>query len=172
VVVLRCTKALCRALRLPERLPEVTAPSGNRLGDLYAHILFTRPQRLLLVVTEHSLLPLVPPARDLPNIVPRLQRALSELLVAIGAAEFLVRQEIAHLNALSFSSTKSKRILGTLNDFARILKLELPYRPLRSPLEWAMYLGETPCTPLGGLLPREVSLSLLTAPFQGPGRAT
>ncbi len=58
---LRCTRTLLKRLRAqPNASPP---PPTTRLGDWYGNLLYTRPQQLVICVSERSLLPVVVPSR-------------------------------------------------------------------------------------------------------------
>jgi hypothetical protein len=81
---LRCTAGLRERLVETEKI--ASAPPSTRLGDWYAHLLFTRPQ-LVLCVSDRTLLPVLVPARESRLLVPRLREAVAQMLGALGVAE-------------------------------------------------------------------------------------
>ena len=76
---LRCT---ARLLKLVGASSAVSAPPTTRLGDWYANIVWGRP-RVLLCVSERTLLPVLISGYGLRGIVPELQRSVSEVLLAL-----------------------------------------------------------------------------------------
>ena len=59
---------------------DVAAESTTALGDWYANLLSIRRARLVLLVSDRSLLSVLVPARDWGNFTQRLRLALSDLL--------------------------------------------------------------------------------------------
>lgn len=87
---LRCAARLRKRLGTTEETS--SAPSSTRLGDWYAHLLFTRPQ-VVLCVSDRTFLPVVIAARDSRVLVPRLREAVGQMLRALGVAEAVVAAE-------------------------------------------------------------------------------
>src|SRR5438046_5717179 len=111
---LRCTAKLRKRLATSE--DTASSPPSTRLGDWYAHLLFTRPQ-LVLCVSERTLLPPLIPARDGGLLVARLREAVGQMLRALGiGAPAVAAEEDAMMNAV-IGKTVSRQVLGSLNDF-------------------------------------------------------
>lgn len=168
---LRCTAKLRRRLRLGE-LPD--PGSGNAaLGDWYAHLLTVDRQPLVLAVSERSLLAVVLPARDLPNLPRHFLRAVRERLQRIGVDEAAIELELACLSPLAFGVTRNRSVLGSINDFVFQLKARAAH-PLGR--DWTHQsfedeLGEIPCSPLEYRYPVEAARQLLevkTNVLRGP----
>src|SRR2546427_5180067 len=87
---LRCTARLRKRLGMTQDAPPT--PPSTKLGDWYAHLLFTRPQ-LVLCVSERTLLPVLVPARDGSLLVARLRDAAGQMLAALGVADAAVASE-------------------------------------------------------------------------------
>jgi hypothetical protein len=173
VNALRCTAKLRRRLRLAE-LPE-PGPGSAALGDWYAHLVTVDRQPLVLAVSERSLLAVVLPARDLRNLATHFLRALRERLERIGVAESALERELACLRSLVFGVTRSRSVLGSLNDFVFQLKARAAHPLGRdwTPQSFEDELGEIPCSPIGYQYPVEVACRLLGtgAPIlRGPWR--
>jgi hypothetical protein len=119
--------------------------SSTKLGDWYANLLFTRPIRLVLCVSEKTLLPVLLPARDLAGIGKRIAPAVAEMLRAIGIPEKEITSETSAMEPVVFARTASKRVLGTMNNFAYMLGFHLEGGD--TPFEASLRLAQTPCTP-------------------------
>src|SRR5437016_8943779 len=87
---LRCTARLRKRLRMTQDAPPT--PPSTKLGDWYAHLLFTRPQ-LVLCVSERTLLLVLIPARDNSRLGPRLRAAVGHAPRALGVPEVAVAAE-------------------------------------------------------------------------------
>jgi hypothetical protein len=115
VFAIRCTEKLLERGPLPVAMS--LPPSTTILGDWYANILITRPQHLVLCVSEKTLLPVVVTAKD-PRALPvRLTQAVEAMLAAIGVPQQLVRAEVREMSESCFAKTESRKLLGSLNDF-------------------------------------------------------
>jgi hypothetical protein len=155
---LRCTAKLRRRLGATEEIAP-TSPS-TRLGDWYAHLLFSRPQ-LVLCVSERTLLPVLVPARDGSLLVPRLRDAVGQMLAALGVAGAAVASEQEAMANAVIGKTVSRQVLGSMNDFVRMLDA---YRGAGSLLEVSLRLAETPCGPLRMNSPREETIRAFSMP--------
>ena len=146
VIVFRCTRTLLD--RLPDRLVMTPVRSTTALGDWYFKLLFTRPQWLLLGVSERSRLPVVLSARDLDTMHLRFleasERAFHDLRVS-GAA---ISAELTAMRDAVFSKTIDRRVIGSLNDFAHAVKWALHDRPGEPLAALNLWLAETPILPL------------------------
>ena len=155
---LRCTAKLRKRLATSE--DTASSPPSTRLGDWYAHLLFTRPQ-LVLCVSERTLLPALIPARDGSLLVPRLREAVGQMLRAFGVAEAALAAEEAAMMEAVIGKTLSRQVLGSLNDFVRMLD---SYRGAGTLLEVSLRLAETPCGPLRMKSPREETIRAFALP--------
>jgi hypothetical protein len=133
VFYLRCTKKLLkRAAAVPGREPG--APT-TLLGDWYANMVFSKPQQLVVCVSERTLLPIVVPAKNLHGLPQRLCVQLEELLHFIGVPSEAITQELSQMNEYQFAQTASKSVLGSLNEAIFHLSWSLSGYPDRSLLE-------------------------------------
>jgi len=143
MIVLRCTQKLLRRLR---KTPAVDARSSSALlGDWYANVLFVYRRPLVLAVSARTLLPVLVQARDPATIGPRLCDALGLVLAALGIPDALICEEKRHMTEVVFDRTASRQILGTMNDFDRMLDIA----PGESLTSAALRLAEAPCGPIG-----------------------
>jgi ferredoxin-NADP reductase len=119
MVVLRCTQKLLR--RLHEKPAEFAPSSSTLLGDWYAKILWMHRRPLVLAVSARTLLPVLLPARDPASLGPGFAAALGGVLAALGVPADQVAREQSQMAEVAFASTMSRQILGTMNDFDRML---------------------------------------------------
>jgi len=156
---LRCTKALLRQLKTPTN---ASPPAPNTvLGDWYANLLLTRPKQLVLCVSERTLLPILVEAANPGTLGSRLREAAVEMLRVIEVPEDRIRAEEAAMEELVVSTTASRQVLGSMNDFAHMLAY---YPPGVSPAAVALQLAESPCSPIGMNSPRRATIELFTRP--------
>ena len=161
MVVLRCTQRLLRRLR---QKPAEDAPASSTvLGDWYANILWVYRKPLVLAVSARTLLPVLVPARDPASLGPRLAGALGHMLAALGIPAHRVEEEQRHMAQIAFARTISRQILGTMNDFDRMLDPS----PGQSLISAALELAEAPCGPIGMESPDRLTVNLF-----GVGRAS
>lgn len=153
---LRCTARLRK--RLGETEEAASAPPSTRLGDWYAHLLFTRPQLVIWVSDRTPLLVLVP-ARESRLLVPRLRDAVAKMLLALGVAEPAVAAERDAMMDVVIGKTASRQVLGSPNDFVWMFD---SYRGAGRLLEVSLRLAETPCGPLRMNCPRDETIRAFT----------
>jgi hypothetical protein len=95
--------------------------------------------------------------------------------VRIGVDEAAVEKEMACLQPLAFAATRSRSVLGSLNEFVFQLKARAAHPLGRdwTPRSCEDELGEVPCSPLGYDHPVAVARRLLGAEatlLRGPWR--
>ena len=156
MVNIRCTQKLLR------RLPVAADPAASTtvLGDWYVNILFSRPQQLVLCVSERSLLPVVLPAKEASTLAFRLAVAAGEILQRLGIAPTLVERELAEMHNFAYGPTRNRRVLGTVNDFMFMLSWRLQDWSGQSLLEHSLHLAQSPCKPIGYGSPDVVTVAL------------
>jgi len=162
MATLRCTAKLLKRLKVTD--PPEPPPAQNRLGDWFANVVFTRDGHFVILVSEHSLLPVLIPARDLQNLVPRFMRALAEVLSALGVPQTLIDHELDRTQPVAFGRTNSRVVLGSMNDFIFSFKYMLPQLPHLNCLEWSLRLAHTPCGPIHMEQPEVLAPRLLRNP--------
>lgn len=153
MVVLRCTQKLLRRLR---QNPVEDAPASTTvLGDWYASLLWLHRKPLILAVSARSLLPVLVPARDPASLGARFAAAVGGVLAALGIPAHQIEEEQRQMAQLAFARTMSRQILGTMNDFRRMLDAA-PDQPLTKA---ALELAEAPCGPIEMESPDSVTIT-------------
>jgi len=146
VVIICCTQKLLR--RLPATHSRDPA-STTRLGDWTANLIGVRQQRFVLLVSEHSRLPVLLPARDVKGVADHLAAALDDILLALGVAEPAVRRELIEMREAAFKPTNSRSVLGSVNDFAKSAQWRLYEEPDAELIAVTLWLSRTPILSLG-----------------------
>jgi len=162
VFLLLCTK------KLLGRLPPLSGDEGDdrasdaRLGDWTAHLFFIGRQQIVLGVNNRTLLPVLLPISPYKTFIPRFVEAAGEMLMAIGIEDRqAVLAEMSAMRECIVAATNDRRVLGTINDFGRMLEVYLDGRPLP---EVSLHLGETPCSPIGMDRPTDLARRLFSSP--------
>lgn len=163
---LRCTKKLLTRLRVkPDLEPP---PSTTKLGDWYADTLNLGRERLVLCVSELTLLPVVVPAIGAAiDLNAKLARGLRETLESLGAPTAAIDTEVNQLLEVTIAKTASRVVLGTMNDFQFMVRHIRYQRPTASLLDLGLELADTPCSPINGW-PTDAALMALSGT---PGRS-
>jgi hypothetical protein len=158
MMTLRCTQRALNWFKLSPQKSEL--PATTTLGDWYANLLFTRHQRLLMCTSEKSLLCVLIPIKQLPNLEAGFVRAVREHLLRIGAPEKLVEAEIAQMNPIIIGKTNNRSVLGSMRDFTIGAKAHFEYGG-KDVKETEKMLAETICGPLKNMYPKEVAIERL-----------
>ena len=166
--VLRCTSKYRRLFRLPENLPEPAASPSGALGSWYANTLNVGRSRFLHYTSDLSRLAVVIPLRERRTAERRFVEVLAELLNRLGVSQQLVALECATLGTLAYARARNRSVLGTMRDQALAVAIDLDYGGVRSPVDLALWLAETPTGPLGYESPERVAPRLISNAFQGP----
>ena len=161
MVTLRCTQKLLR--RLSEPVTENNEQPTTLLGDWYANILFSKPQQLVLCISERTLLPVVIPAKDIQTLSDRLVVAVHEVLTAIGVDPQFAGKERTEMQDLRCGRTNNKRILGSLIDLMFHLEYYLHAEPADSLPQLSLHLSTIICKPLSYNSPKDVTLELFAS---------
>lgn len=156
---LRCTAKLLKRLGPP--VEGASEPPTNRLGDWYATLVHAPRMQLVLMVSERTLLPLVVPAREASTFLERAPTALSEALFRLGVRPAAIEEELAAMARASIGRTVNRRVLGSMNDFLRMMRSH-PWPP-PSLTELALWLAESPCGPIGMASPDDLTRKIFAA---------
>jgi hypothetical protein len=115
MITLRCTKKLLSHLGLKPELQD-RAPT-TALGDWYANMIAvpTGPPFFLLM-NERSLLCVVLPGDA--DLLPAFRRRVLALLRRLEIPAELAEREAFHVQQIRVGKTRSRRVLGTMNDAA------------------------------------------------------
>ena len=144
MVFLRATAKVLR--HLPGVAP-VAGHSDTALGDWYVNRLTVDRQPLLLLVSSHTLLPIVIPARqvsELPRALPGLVRRRLERL---GIADRTISAEISAMSDVVVTKTIDRSVVGILVEFAHAIPFFLArgaWNETTLPF-LETWLAQTPC---------------------------
>jgi hypothetical protein len=159
MVVLRCTQKLLVRLKQSDDLPPVE--STTRLGDWYGNILRIGHRQLLLFISEHSRLPVIIPAREARQLPIVFPEAVCERLAVVGVPAPDIAAERQRMREMAFGRTRSRSMLGTMNDFSFMAQVGDANRTEpESPEDLMRFLADTPIHPLKGACPIDLTLAL------------
>ena len=143
MVRLRCTLRVLKRFGL-ELGPEAAA-STTLLGDWYANLLNAGRSRWVLCVSERALLPVIVPARK-ATFPESLPSSLQAVLAGLGIPPAEIEGEIVEMARIEVHRTRSRQVLGVMNDFA--VAAEIFLRDGTRPIEAALKIAQTPSKPL------------------------
>ncbi len=139
---IRCTQKLLD--RLPVELVLETEEPTTALGDWYANLVRAGRTQVILAVSEHTLLPVVIPARDARSMAQRLTDALEPMLLCLNVPAEDVVAERSAMAQWAFAKTADRRVLGSLKELAFQLEVGLYEWPERTLLAQSLWLSKTP----------------------------
>ena len=146
MLTLHCTRKLLKHLHTVIRADSVRPTTC--LGDWYAHLLFTERLRLVICVSERSLLPVFVAAKDPASFVPRFQAAVQSVLRCIGVPPESLDHEAREMAKVMTGAGANRSVLGSLNDLAFLSRAVIDEQPEIDLTMLAMEVAETPCAPL------------------------
>jgi hypothetical protein len=135
------------------------------LGNWYANILFFSHKQLVLFVSEKSRLGVITPAIEVKSLASHLTHHLSTLLERLGAPPEEIAAEVREMADVHFSTTHSKSVLGSMNDYAFQVEMMIRESADINPLGMAVALSNMPVGPLKYGFPGEVTLDLLKSRY-------
>lgn len=162
MVVLRCTRQLLVRLKQFDDLPP--AESTTRLGDWYGNILRMGRRHAVIFISERSRLPVLIPIREANRLRAVFPDAVCQMLAAVGVSAADIADKRSRMSAMAFGRTRSRSLLGTLNDFSFMARARF-ITALDEPLErTARDLAEAPLIlPFRGARPSTVTRQLFEA---------
>jgi hypothetical protein len=141
-------------------------PSGTSpLGDWYVNFIPTAGGGLFIFVNEQSLLIVAVP-RGEPVLLHAFVARVGNVLSMIGVSNPRIEEELEHFVETRVGRTKSKRLLGVMNDLAFRCQLEIDDATPTSPVSLSdleLRLANMPHATLGFRTAREVALKLLSS---------
>ena len=162
MITFRCTKKMLEAFDI--KLTEPLLPTTSMLGDWYANWIPTHAGDLILIVNEKTLLTVAIPVWESANLITMFRMRVYNLLRLIGISARAASQELDHYDDVQFAKTASRRVLGSMNDFASMVQCRVAPEIGQvnySISDMEVWLSDTPCKPLGYSCPQETARELL-----------
>ena len=131
------------------------------LGDWYANLLFTRHLRLVICVSERSLLPVFVEAKDRFTFVERFREAVRSVMQEIGVAGCSIEGELDEMSQIKIATTLSRSVLGSLNELGFLSRVSIGRQRQTDLIALAAEIAETPCSPIKYETPKSMTLALL-----------
>jgi hypothetical protein len=158
MVVLRCTRQLL--FRLKQFDEEPSARSTTRLGDWYGNIIRMGRRHALIFISERSRLPILIPIRQANRLRTVFPDAVCQMLAAVGVSAADIEDERRRMSEMAYGRTKSRSLLGTLNDFSFGVRVHFITARHESLEDIARVLARTPIMPLDGARPIDLTRGL------------
>jgi hypothetical protein len=154
-----CTAKLLKRIRfLPE--PTIEEPT-TALGNWHANLLYINRSQFILFVNDDSRLAVITPAKDARSMAGHLSRHLSALLHRLKVPSYWIDAEIREMADANFAKTRSRSVLGTMNEYKLQIEASLYMTRTLDLIELENYMNEVIAGPLNYRQPDEVALELL-----------
>lgn len=141
MTALRCTAKLLKAMKAkPVAQPEL---ARNRLGEWTANLIRVGRIQLVLAVSEPTRFGIVIDAAPYATIPPRLTHNVFKALLAAGVPADLAAGEAHAMKPLQMAASNSRSVLGTLNQFAWQVEVDLRHGYAGSAVDLTRRLAET-----------------------------
>ena len=162
MVTLRLTHKLQKLLDID--LTEQPKPTTSKLGDWYANLVPTCAGDLVIFVNEKTLLSVAIPIWESENLLLLFRLRVENLLGMIGIQSKAIDHELSHYSHIQFGNTRSRSVLGSMNDFAfqyQVIAEEAENKAHLSLSNAEYKLSQMPCKPIDYRTPSEVVMELL-----------
>ena len=116
MVTLRLTHKLQKLLNID--LTEQLKPTTSKLGDWYANLVPTYSGDLIIFVNEKTLLSVAIPIWESDHLLLLFRLRVGNLLGMIGIQSKAIENELSHYDPIQFGKTRSRSVLGSMNDIA------------------------------------------------------
>ncbi len=162
MVTLRLTHKLQKLLDidLTEQLKQTT----SKLGDWYANFIPTYSGNLIVLVNEKTLLSVAIPIWESNHLLLLFRLRVGNLLGLIGIPSTAIDLELQHYNDIQFGKTRSRSVLGSMNDIGFQYQgiAEMAEIKTDLSLSTAEYqMSQMPCKPIDYRAPTDVAKELL-----------
>ncbi len=147
MVIIRATRTLLQRLGPPNAADEV---STTMLGDWYATALTWRPRQVALLVSQHTLLPVLMPLAPAATLLGRFPAHLAEILTAHAVPASVITAETKEATSHRLGPTTDRSLRGSMNEFAFLAEHHRNGQSDVDLLELSLELSRTPCGPLYG----------------------
>ncbi|MCI0555651.1 MAG: hypothetical protein L0287_32295 [Anaerolineae bacterium] len=139
-------------------------PTTSKLGDWYANLVPTYSGDLIVFVNEKTLLSVAIPIWESDNLLSLFRLRVVNLLGMIGIQFKAIENELSHYNHIQFGKTRSRSILGSMNDIAfhyQVMAEEAENKADLSLSNAEYKLSQMPCKPIDYRDPSDVVKELL-----------
>lgn len=166
---LRCTQLLLARLSAPTPIGIDAPPPTTILGDWYANRLNVGRRQLIICTSERSLLTVVVPAKNLPQLPERLRHAVTRLLQRLDIPLPQIVREEREMRWHQIGRTASRRVLGSLNEFVLLASHYVDDAADDEDLDnVGLRLSRTPCRPIPYQFPDQYTQALFRQAYQRP----
>ena len=162
MVTLRLTRKLQKLIEID--LTEQLEPTTSKLGDWYANIIPTYSGDLIIFINEKTLLSVAIPIWESKRLISWFRLRVQNLLGMIGIQPRAIVAELRHYDHIQFGKTRSRSVLGSMNDIAFQYQVIAEMAENKADLSLSkaeLQMSEMPCKPIDYRSPSEVAKELL-----------
>jgi hypothetical protein len=162
MVTLRLTHKLQKLLYVD--LTEPLKPTTSKLGDWYANFVPTYSGDLIVFVNEKTLLSVAIPIWESDYLLLLFRLRIGNLLGMIGIQSKVIENELSHYDDIQFGKTRSRRVLGSMNDIALQYQVIAEMAETKADLSLSKaeyHMSQMPCKPIDYRAPSDVVKELL-----------
>jgi hypothetical protein len=147
VLIVRATKKLRQRLG-SAMTPHDGEPPTTALGDWYATYLPWRPQQMIMLVNQRTLLPVLMPLAPAATLRARIGSEIAAALAEQQAPTTFIDAELAEMGDCRVGPTADRSVVGIMTDFTYLADVYRQHDPGLTPSMLAHKLASTPCSPL------------------------
>jgi hypothetical protein len=162
MVTWRLTHKLQKVLQLD--LTNELRPTTSNLGDWYANFVSTYSGDLVVFVNEKTLLSVAIPIWESAHLLSLFRVRVVNLLGILGIQPKIIENELSHYDEIQFGKTRSRSVLGSMNDIAFQYQVlaEMAENKADLSLSKAEYqMSQMPCKPIGYRVPSDLVKEIL-----------
>jgi hypothetical protein len=164
----RCTNEVLQALHLPAAAQD--QPPSTALGDWYVDFINMRDHRLVLFVSDRSLLSVVVPVKTLKTALDRHIASLHNLLGDLAVPRAIIQAELDEMGERALGKSQSSSVFASMRELATNVRRILTEAHHASPLEVSRELARTPLGASPAALPADLAIGLLLNRHSNPNR--
>jgi hypothetical protein len=159
-MTIRCTRKLRKHLAVG-KVSGVSGTATTVLGDWYANLLYTRRYRLIICVSDRTLLAVFVAAKNPAGFISRMQTSARSLLWALGVPSDAIEREMREMDKVALGAASNQSVLGSLRELALQARYALERHPDMDLLTLAIQVAETPCGAIKYQSPDRATLARL-----------
>jgi hypothetical protein len=162
MVTLRLTHKLQKLLDF--ELSEQHQPTTSQMGDWYANFVPTYSGDLIIFVNEKTLLSVAIPIWESDHLLLLFRLRVGNLLGMIGIQPKAIESELRHYDHIQFGKTRSRSVLGSMNDIAFQYQVIAEMAENKADLSLSkaeFQMSQMPCKPIDYKGPSDVVKELL-----------
>lgn len=154
------------AKRAGFKISSVDRTSTAKLGDWYAKGVIIRRKHFVICVSETTRLAVVLDGAPYETFPSRLPDQVAKLLGSYGVSKEKIAEEQDHMSEIFIGKTANRSIVGTLNEYCFLLRVQEEHDPKRfkTNLDRSLSLSKTPSLVMEPGFPEDVVRQIFSRP--------